>query len=145
MRAISALFVGLLFGLGLTISGMIDPSKIIAFLDVAGDWDPSLLVVMASALVVSFFGYRIAFARKKPVLEEKFQLPTKTEIDRPLIIGSALFGIGWGLSGLCPGPAISAASLGNGDVYVFLLALASGMLLGDGLPKAAAKQAKARS
>ena len=134
MRAISALFIGILFGLGLTISGMINPAKIIAFLDIAGSWDPSLLVVMVSALAVSFVGYRIVLARRAPLFGAAFQLPTKTTIDRPLIVGSALFGVGWGLAGLCPGPAISAAALGNGDIYVFLIALAAGMLLKDGLP-----------
>lgn len=134
MRAISALFIGILFGLGLTISGMINPAKIIAFLDVAGRWDPSLLVVMAAALAVSFVGYRIVLARRAPLFGAAFQLPTKTTIDKPLIVGSALFGVGWGLAGLCPGPAISAAALGNGDIYIFLIALAAGMLLKDGLP-----------
>src|SRR5690606_18053745 len=107
MRVLSALLVGVLFGLGLTISEMINPAKIIAFLDVAGSWDPSLLVVMASALAVSFVGYRIVLARRAPLFGAAFQLPTKTTIDRPLIVGSALFGVGWGLAGLCPGPAIS--------------------------------------
>jgi len=135
MRVLSALIVGILFGLGLTISRMIDPAKIIAFLDVTGRWDPSLLVVMASALAVSFVGYRVTLARAKPVFEPSFQLPTKTTIDRPLIVGSALFGTGWGLSGLCPGPAISAAALGNAAIYVFLFALVAGMFLKDGLKR----------
>ena len=133
MRALSALIAGLIFGLGLTISGMINPAKIIAFLDVAGGWDPSLLVVMASALAVSFAGYRVALAREKPLFEQRFQLPGKTAIDRPLLVGSALFGAGWGLSGLCPGPAITAAALGDHEIYVFLAALLGGMLLKDGL------------
>lgn len=134
MRNLSALAVGLLFGLGLTISGMIDPAKIIAFLDVTGAWDPSLLVVMASALAVSFVGYRIVLARAKPAFEPAFQLPTKTVIDRPLLIGSALFGAGWGLAGLCPGPAISAAALGEPAVYAFLAAMLAGMALKDFAP-----------
>ncbi|HNR77579.1 MAG TPA: hypothetical protein PKM48_10650 [Parvularculaceae bacterium] len=138
MSVLSALLVGVLFGLGLTISEMINPAKIIAFLDVAGSWDPSLLVVMASALAVSFVGYRIVLARRAPLFGAAFQLPTKTTIDRPLIVGSALFGVGWGLAGLCPGPAISAAALGKGEIYVFLIALIAGMLLKDGLaPKRA--------
>jgi len=135
MRALSALFVGMLFGLGLTVSGMINPAKIIAFLDVAGAWDPSLLVVMASALVVSFFGYRIVLSRRAPLFGAAFQLPTKTTIDHPLIIGAGLFGVGWGLAGLCPGPAITAIALGKGEVYVFLIALVAGMLLKDGLAR----------
>lgn len=141
MRTFSALIVGVLFGLGLTISQMIDPAKIIAFLDVAGAWDPSLLVVMASALAVSIVGYRIALAREKPAFEPSFQLPTKTVIDRPLLIGSAIFGAGWGLSGLCPGPAISGAALGRGEIYVFLIALIAGMLLKDGIARPAGKTA----
>lgn len=131
MRIWSALAVGVLFGLGLTISGMINPAKIIAFLDVAGAWDPSLLVVMATALVVSFVGYRIVLARTKPFFEPSFQVPTKTRIDRPLLAGSALFGVGWGLSGLCPGPAIAAIGLGAAPVFAFLAAMALGMLIHD--------------
>jgi uncharacterized membrane protein YedE/YeeE len=134
MRVFSAFAVGLLFGLGLTISGMIDPAKIIAFLDVTGDWDPSLLVVMGSALAVSFIGYPIVLAREKPVFETSFQLPSKTVIDRPLLIGSALFGAGWGLAGLCPGPAISAAALGQPAVYAFLAAMLAGMAIRDFAP-----------
>jgi hypothetical protein len=131
MRVFSALIVGILFGLGLTISGMINPSKIIAFLDILGDWDPSLLVVMASALAVSFVGYRIVLARPKPLFDASFQLPTKTAIDQPLLAGAALFGVGWGLAGLCPGPAITAIGLGAGPIVVFLAALVVGMILHD--------------
>ena len=133
----AALLAGLLFGAGLTVSGMINPAKIISFLDVSGAWDPSLLLVMGAALAVSFIGYRITLARARPILEEKFQLPSATKIDRPLIIGAALFGVGWGLGGLCPGPAISAAALGKGEIYIFLVALVAGMLLKDGFVKKA--------
>ena len=142
MRILSASLAGVVFGLGLTISGMINPAKIIGFLDVAGAWDPSLLVVMASALAVASVGYRIVLARAKPAFEDKFQLPTNTAIDRPLILGSAVFGVGWGLSGLCPGPAISAASLGNSAVYLYLLAMAAGMVLKDGWKQAARSSAR---
>lgn len=135
MRLVSALFVGVLFGLGLSISGMIDPAKIIAFLDVSGAWDPSLLVVMASALAVSFIGYRIALAGEKPMFEPSFQLPTKTLIDRPLLLGSALFGVGWGLAGLCPGPAVAALTLGEPAIYAFIGAMLVGMLLHDARTK----------
>jgi len=137
MRIISALLVGIAFGAGLTISQMINPAKIIAFLDIAGRWDPSLLVVMASALAVAFIGYRIVLAREKPLFEPGFQLPTKTAIDRPLLAGSALFGAGWGLSGLCPGPAIAGVALGQSEIYIFLLALFAGMALKDGLARKA--------
>ena len=112
---------------------MINPAKIITFLDVAGAWDPSLLVVMASALAVSFVGYRIVLARRAPLFGAAFQLPSNTMIDRPLIIGAGLFGVGWGLAGLCPGPAVSAIALGKSEIYVFLIALAAGMLLKDGI------------
>ena len=136
MRVLSALAAGLLFGLGLTVSGMIDPARIVAFLDVTGAWNPSLLIVMAAALAVSFVGYRIVLAREKPAFEPSFQLPTKTVIDRPLLVGSALFGAGWGLAGLCPGPAISAAALGLPEIYAFVAAMLAGMVLQDGLKKA---------
>ncbi|MDZ7627039.1 MAG: DUF6691 family protein [Parvularculaceae bacterium] len=134
MRVLTALAVGLLFGLGLTISGMIDPAKIIAFLDVTGAWNPSLLVVMGSALLVSFGGYRIALAREKPFFEPSYQLPTKSVIDRPLLAGAAIFGAGWGLAGLCPGPAISAAALGQPEVFAFIAAMLAGMALSDFKP-----------
>ena len=138
MRVISALLVGLLFGAGLTVSGMINPAKIIAFLDIAGAWDPSLLVVMAAALAVSFIGYRIVLSRSKPAFESSFQLPAKTVIDRPLLVGSALFGAGWGLAGLCPGPAVSAAALGRPAIYAFIAAMLAGMALKDFAPAARA-------
>ena len=134
MRIVSALLVGLLFGAGLTVSGMINPAKIIAFLDVAGAWDPSLLIVMAAALAVSIIGYRIVLARQKPAFEPGFQLPTKTVIDRPLLAGSALFGAGWGLAGLCPGPAVAAAALGHPAIYAFIAAMLAGMAMRDFAP-----------
>lgn len=136
MRLGSAFAIGVLFGLGLTISQMINPAKIIAFLDISGRWDPSLVIVMISALAVAFIGYRIALTREKPLFEHSFQLPTKTVIDRPLLAGAALFGVGWGLAGLCPGPAISAAALGKIEIYAFLAALFVGMALKDGLKRA---------
>ncbi len=127
MRIASSFFVGLIFGLGLVISQMINPQKIIAFLDVAGNWDPSLLVVMGTALVTTFAGYRFVLAREKPVFEARFQIPEKTVIDRPLLIGAGLFGIGWGLAGLCPGPGITAAAVGGLAPWAYLAAMALGM------------------
>jgi len=124
----AALGVGLLFGGGLTISGMINPAKILAFLDLAGNWDPSLIVVMCTALLVAAIGYRIVFARSAPLFAEKFSLPTKKDIDARLVSGAALFGIGWGLSGLCPGPAISALAVAPLNVVTFLVALAAGIV-----------------
>ncbi|MEO1136339.1 MAG: DUF6691 family protein [Pseudomonadota bacterium] len=127
MRVASSFLIGLLFGLGLVVSQMINPQKIIAFLDVAGNWDPSLLVVMGAALITAFIGYRIVLLRRKPMLDERFQLPTKTVVDRPLLVGAGLFGVGWGLAGLCPGPAISAAAVGGLTPLAFIAAMLAGM------------------
>ncbi|WP_428408238.1 DUF6691 family protein [Hyphococcus sp.] len=127
MRIVSSFIIGLIFGLGLVVSQMINPQKIVAFLDVAGNWDPSLLVVMGSALVTTFIGYRLVLGREKPLFEEGFQIPTKTVIDRPLLIGAAIFGVGWGLAGLCPGPGITAAAVGGLAPWAYLAAMAAGM------------------
>lgn len=126
-RLAAALGVGLLFGAGLIVAGMANPAKIIGFLDVAGGWDPSLIVVMAAALAVSFAGYRLVLRRPKPVLESEFHLPTKTAIDRPLVIGSALFGIGWGMGGFCPGPGVTALAFGGWPALIFVAAMLAGM------------------
>ena len=128
MRTFASLLIGVLFGLGLVVSGMTNPEKIVDFLDIAGPWDPTLLVVMATALTVSFVGYRLAFRAPKPLLEEKFHLPTATAIDRPLIIGSALFGVGWGLAGFCPGPGIAALAQGDLEPVLFVAAMVAGMM-----------------
>lgn len=127
MRIVAALVAGLTFGLGLVISGMVNPAKIIAFLDVAGAWDPSLLFVMAAALAVTFVGYRLVLRRDAPMFETQFHLPATTVIDRSLITGAAIFGVGWGLSGFCPGPAITAAALGDLQPYAFIAAMLAGM------------------
>ena len=124
---LSALVAGLVFGLGLTVSQMINPSKVIAFLDVFGNWDPSLALVMGSALAVTAIGYRLAWRQPKPLFGERFQLPGNRKIDTRLAIGAILFGVGWGLSGLCPGPAISALLIGGGPALVFVLAMIAGM------------------
>ena len=120
---------GLLFGLGLTVSGMINPAKVIGFLDLAGDWDPSLALVMATALLVSLPGFRLILKRDQPLFAAKFFLPEKSDIDSPLVGGAALFGIGWGLAGFCPGPALAAAASLNSSVLLFLAAMVGGMLL----------------
>jgi uncharacterized membrane protein YedE/YeeE len=127
MRALSSLVVGVIFGLGLVLSGMVNPRRIVGFLDVFGAWDPTLLFVMTGALAVSFAGYRLVFRRGKPLLEEKFNLPTATAIDGRLIGGAALFGIGWGMSGFCPGPGIAALSLGDVQPVLFVAAMLAGM------------------
>ena len=127
MRIASSFIVGLVFGLGLVVSQMVNPAKIVGFLDIAGNWDPSLLIVMSSALVTTFLGYKFILGREKPVLEAAFQIPTKTIIDRPLLVGASIFGIGWGLSGLCPGPGISAAAVGGVAPWAYLAAMLAGM------------------
>jgi len=132
--ALSALAAGILFGLGLAVSQMTNPAKVLAFLDIAGDWDPSLAFVMAGAVAVSFTAFRVAKTRHRPLFGDTFQLPTRRDIDLPLIAGSVLFGVGWGLVGLCPGPAITAIVSGQGKVILFLAAMLAGMLAFRFLP-----------
>jgi uncharacterized protein len=126
---LSALFAGLLFGAGLALAGMTDPSVVLGFLDIAGRWNPALLFVMAGAVIVTFVGYRLALARPRPLLAQRFLLPSVTQIDAPLIVGAALFGLGWGLAGYCPGPAVASLVSGNVDVLMFVAAMVIGMLL----------------
>lgn len=128
-RELAALAAGLLFGLGLAVAQMTDPLKVLAFLDLAGQWDPSLLLVLGGAVIVTFVGYRLALGRPAPALAPRFELPIQTLIDRPLVAGSAIFGIGWGIAGYCPGPAISSVAFANAEVLVFLPALAVGSWL----------------
>jgi uncharacterized protein len=119
----------LLFGLGLVISGMVDPAKVQNFLDIFGTWDPSLAFVMAGAVAVAFAGYRLAWRNERPVLEHRFHLPQTTAIDRRLVFGAAVFGIGWGLGGYCPGPAFAALSLSAHGTIIFVPAMLVGMWL----------------
>jgi len=128
--AVNAL-AGLIFGLGLLISGMANPAKVQNFLDLAGTFDPSLIFVMGGAVVVTFLGYRLAFTRTRPVLAEKFSLPTAKAIEARVVLGSALFGVGWGLSGFCPGPAITSLPLLAKGTLLFVPA----MLIGIGLAR----------
>jgi len=128
-KNLTALMAGLVFGLGLTVSQMVNPDKVLSFLDIFGSWDPSLAFVMGSALAVTAVGYFVAGKRETPLFAEKFEIPGKREIDAPLAIGAVLFGIGWGLVGLCPGPAISALSLGGFKVIGFFAAMAGGMAI----------------
>ena len=127
--ALAAFFLGLLFALGLGIAGMTQPVKIIAFLDVTGDWDPSLLLVMASATLVYFLSYRWITKRSAPLLAEKFLLPAARQIDARLLAGSVLFGVGWGLSGYCPGPALVALPGLLPHTLVFVVSMLAGMIL----------------
>ena len=134
MRIGAALLSGLLFGLGLALSGMVDPARVLGFLDVAGPWEPTLAFVLGGAVAVSAVGVAISRHTTRPVLAERFDLPTKTRIDRPLIMGAALFGAGWGLSGFCPGPALVSLSLGPPKSVLFVLAMLGGMVLHDRRP-----------
>lgn len=131
LRILTALSAGLLFGLGLAVSGLLNPAKVKAFLDITGAWDPSLIFVLGAGVVVAFIGYRIAFAINKPLLDDRLHLPTKTRIDRPLVLGSAIFGVGWGLVGFCPGPAIASLSLGLLPAVIFAVAMFIGMVTHD--------------
>jgi uncharacterized protein len=128
IRVIAALVCGLIFGAGLTISQMTETQKIKGFLDIAGHWDPSLVVVMAAALVVTFVGYWLARRRTAPLLAARALWPTAKDIDVPLVGGAVLFGVGWGLIGFCPGPAIVDLSTGMPTVVVFIVAMAVGMI-----------------
>ena len=119
----AVLICGIIFGCGLTISNMINPNKILNFLDITGNWDPSLALVMLSAFIVTWIGFKFVLTRSRPVLTNKFFLPEKTKIDFRLIFGSALFGVGWGISGYCPGPGITAIVLGSMDPVYFLIGL----------------------
>jgi uncharacterized membrane protein YedE/YeeE len=131
MRMIASLLCGLVFGAGLLISGMVQPTKVLGFLDIFGAWDPSLAVVMAAALAVSVPGFRLANGRSRPLLADQSFWPSKSQIDRPLIMGAALFGIGWGLVGLCPGPALESLATLSPGILVFVAAMAGGMTLHD--------------
>ena len=126
--AIAAL-VGLIFGLGLLVSGMANPQKVLGFLDLAGPWDPSLALVMGGAIAVGLVGFALARKRQRSLLGEPMQLPSRTDIDAPLLIGSALFGIGWGLAGYCPGPALTGITAGMPSAILFSAAMLAGMVL----------------
>ena len=127
----AAFFCGLIFGIGLLVSGMAQPAKVLNFLDLFGAWDPSLALVMAAALAVSSLGFALAQRSPKPVFAPQSYLPTKSDIDAPLVVGAILFGLGWGLVGLCPGPALVDLAAFTPQVFVFVAAMAAGMLLCD--------------
>lgn len=128
-RDLVALVGGILFGIGLSVSQMINPAKIHGFLDVAGAWDPSLAFVMGGAVAVNLVAFRFILKQPAPRLDAVFQVPTASAIDARLLGGAAVFGVGWGLSGFCPGPAVAALSLGDGKIAVFVLAMLAGMTL----------------
>ncbi len=128
-RALAAFVGGGVFGAGLLISQMTNPSKVIGFLDFFGHWDPSLALVMASALLVTFIGYRFVLGKPEPLLDTEFHLPEAKDVDGRLIGGAAMFGIGWGLSGLCPGPALASATFAGTDITYFLLGMIGSIIL----------------
>ncbi|MEY4730270.1 MAG: hypothetical protein RL020_1428 [Pseudomonadota bacterium] len=123
-----ALLAGIAFGFGLAISQMINQKKVIGFLDLFGNWDPSLALVMGGAVGVTALLFRFVLRRPNPIFEDKFYIPEKNNIDAPLFIGSALFGIGWGLAGFCPGPVFASLSIGRIEPVLFILALVAGSL-----------------
>lgn len=131
MVAFVSLVCGILFGVGLAASGMTDPAKVQGFLDIFGYWDPSLIFVMGGAVTLTLITFRFVLKRQKPVLAETFDLPTTTQIDKKLLIGAALFGIGWGISGFCPGPAIASVAYLNPDIGIFLVSMFGGAYLGQ--------------
>ena len=130
MSLVMAGLAGAVFGIGLLLSGMTDPAKVIAFLDVSGDWDPSLAFVMGGAVLVNFVAYRLIVGRRhEPWFDVIFHLPSRRDLDLPLLIGAAVFGVGWGLGGLCPGPGLVSAAGGSQAALVFVGTMVVGMLL----------------
>jgi uncharacterized membrane protein YedE/YeeE len=128
MKLIVTYAIGLVFGLGISISGMANPAKVLNFFDVAGTWDPSLAFVMGGALLVAFFGFRTVLRRPAPALADTFQVPTARDLDARLLGGSAVFGVGWGIAGFCPGGALPALGTGVPDVLIFVAAASVGIL-----------------
>lgn len=129
MSIVFSLLVGLVFGTGLIIAGMADPSKVLGFLDVVGNWDPSLALVMAGAIAIGLVTYRLAGRRTVSLLGKPMNVPVVENVDRRLVIGSALFGIGWGLAGICPGPSFVLLGIGSAKGLVFVMAMLAGMVL----------------
>ncbi len=128
-KTLAAIACGILFGAGLVISDMINPARVLAFLDVAGNWDPSLAFVMGGALIPSSLAYLIRNRRRAPLLDDRFHVPAPGRPDGRLVVGAALFGIGWGLVGLCPGPAIAALTTGRWEAGLFVAAMLAGMIV----------------
>jgi len=128
-RALAALLAGIVFGVGLAVAQMTDPRKVLGFLDLAGAWDASLLFVLGGAVLLAGIAFRFLVKRRAPLLDPQFHLPGATAIDRPLLLGSALFGVGWGLAGYCPGPAIASLGFGNAEALWIVPALFAGAAL----------------
>ena len=144
-RILSALAIGLVFGAGIALSGMANPAKVLNFFDVAGTWDPSLAFVMGGALIVTAIGYLFVLRRDEPVFDRLFHLPTRRDIDMPLIAGSAIFGIGWGITGFCPGGAIPALGLGHGDAWLFVGSMIGGIAIARLVRQTLATRASVRT
>ncbi len=143
MQIVTALLAGLVFGLGLIVSGMTDPSKVIGFLDIAGKWNPSLAFVMGGAILVGVFAFRFAATRAQAILGAPMRLPAARHIDRRLILGGLAFGAGWGLAGYCPGPALASVVTGGSKPLIFTAAMLAGMAMfeiRERLSQSAAKQ-----
>lgn len=128
LRTFGGLIAGLVFGAGLTVSGMIDPAKVVGFLDVAGAWDPSLAFVMLGAVAVTAVGYRTVLRRGQPMFEPNFSLPTRRDLDPTLFVGAGLFGVGWGIAGYCPGPALAGLGFLKAETIAFVGAMLAGMV-----------------
>lgn len=134
MKTLMGYIAGLIFGLGLALAGMTDPARVLGFLDIFGAWDPTLMFVLGGAVVTTFIGYRLVFRRERPMIGETFQLPTRQDLDARLIGGAALFGIGWGLSGYCPGPAIASIAGLTAPLFAMLVAMVAGWFLARAIP-----------
>ncbi|MBV1904100.1 MAG: YeeE/YedE family protein [Marinosulfonomonas sp.] len=129
MKHVITYLIGLIFGIGITISGMGNPAKVLNFFDFAGTWDPSLAFVMAGGLIVTAIGYRIVFGKPAPVYDAQFITPARNRVDAKLLGGSALFGLGWGITGFCPGGALPVLGTGRAEVFLFVAALIGGILI----------------
>ena len=134
-KNLSALIAGTIFGFGLIVSGMSNPDKVMNFLNVLGQWDPSLIFVLGGAVITTFIGYRFVLKRKAPILDSDFFLPTNTVIDSKLLIGAALFGAGWGMTGFCPGPAITGLAFGVLEPMLFVVSMIIGFVIMNRLSK----------
>ena len=145
MRLLASYAIGLIFGLGIMISGMANPAKVLNFFDIAGSWDPSLAFVMGGALIVTLIGYRLVLKRPAPRFDRAYFLPTRRDIDVPLVGGSALFGIGWGIAGFCPGGALPALGTGRTEVFLFMAALIAGIVAAKALQRPRARPLKEAS
>ena len=128
-KILSALVAGVVFGVGLALSQMVNPNKVINFLDITGQWDPSLMFVLGGAVLTTTIAYRFIFSKNKPVFADDFQLPTLLKIDRQLLIGAVLFGAGWGVIGYCPGPVVASLGFGFEEPLIVVISMLAGMLL----------------